>query len=403
LKKGVLNIVFIVCFWAGFSQPYENGLNSFTHATKESCHCDSAILKSLKLKHLKKQKITVFEACELLCNQKQNHPYLEKLIAEKGLPLKFSFIPIVQNVVRVDKYNQVGLWGLNYIYALHNGLRMGKYVDQRKDPFAATIAATKQLEKFIAKYEDPNWTVLAFWTSPSYIQSVKKVAQSESWEECKPFIKSECLNQLHLLNDLYKIDSSKAIISSNKKSKTADLDSIYLNETISYNAIYDLTFLDLSNINKNNPALLKPYIPSNLKISVTKNEKEKLSSVLPELSNYQKSLDKVQLKSMKFKKKYEVKQGDNLGKIAIENEITVDEIMKWNNLKTTTIYIGEKLILFEEEDPSSSMNFEKYIVKKGDELWSIAQKFNGVTTKNILAYNYLTNIKKGEILKIPMK
>ena len=403
MKKGVLNIVFIVCFWAGFSQPYENGLNSFTHTTKESCHCDSLILKHLNLDYLKKQNITVFEACELLYNQKQNHPYFEKLIAKKELPLKFSFIPIVQDLVKGDKYNQVGLWGLNYIYALHNELRMDKYVDQRKDPLASTIAATKQLEKFIAKYEDPNWAILAFWTSPSYINSVKKLAQSESWEKCKPFIKSEYLNQLHLLNDLYKIDSSKAIISSNKKSKIADLDSISLNETISYNAIYDLTFLDLSNINKNNPSLLKPYIPANLKISVTKHEKEKLSSVLSELSNYQKSLDTIQLKTIKFKKKYEVKQGDNLGKIAVENEVTVNEIMKWNNLKTTTIYIGEKLILFEEEDPSNSINFKNYIIKKGDELWSIAQKFNGVTTKNILAHNDLTNIKKGETLKIPMK
>lgn len=403
MKKGVLNIVFIVCFWAVFSQPHENGLNSFTHTTKESCHCDSSILKSLKLKYLKKQKITVLEACELLCNQKQNHPYFEKLIAEKGLPLKFSFIPIVQDLVKGDKYNQVGFWGLNYIYALHNGLRMDKYVDQREDPFAATIAATKQLEKFIAKYEDPNWAVLAFWTSPSYIQSVKKLAQSKAWEECNPFIKSECLNQLHLLNDLYKIDSSKAIISSNTKSKTANLDSISFNETISYNTIYDLTFLDLSNINKNNPSLLKPYIPSNLKISVTKHEKEKLNSVLSELSNYQKSLDTVQLKTIKLKKKYEVKQGDNLGKIAIENKITVNEIMKWNNLKTTTIYIGEKLTLFKEEDPSSSMTFENYIVKKGDELWSIAQKFKDVTTKDILAHNELTNIKKGKTLRIPIK
>ena len=40
-----------------------------------------------------------------------------------------------------------------------------------------------------------------------------------------------------------------------------------------------------------------------------------------------------------------VVQGDVLGQIAIDNHVTVKDLMKWNNLKNITIQIGQKLIV----------------------------------------------------------
>lgn len=74
---------------------------------------------------------------------------------------------------------------------------------------------------------------------------------------------------------------------------------------------------------------------------------------------------------------YIVKRGDTLYSIARDNNITVAELKKLNNLSNNTIYIGQQLLLksqIEEEKPNENNNL--YIVQKGDTLYSISRKFN---------------------------
>lgn len=74
---------------------------------------------------------------------------------------------------------------------------------------------------------------------------------------------------------------------------------------------------------------------------------------------------------------YIVKRGDTLYSIARDNNITVAELKQLNNLSNNTIYIGQQLLLkpqFEEEKPNDNDNL--YIVQKGDTLYSISRKFN---------------------------
>ena len=87
---------------------------------------------------------------------------------------------------------------------------------------------------------------------------------------------------------------------------------------------------------------------------------------------------------------YVVKKGDNLYTIARKFNITVSEIMNLNNLKSTNLSIGQQLKI-----PSSSKNntvSKTYIVKNGDNLYSIARQFN-TTIDNIKRKNNLkTNL-----------
>ena len=74
---------------------------------------------------------------------------------------------------------------------------------------------------------------------------------------------------------------------------------------------------------------------------------------------------------------YIVKRGDTLYSIARDNNISVAELKQLNNLSNNTIYIGQQLLLkpqFEEEKPNDNDNL--YIVQKGDTLYSISRKFN---------------------------
>ena len=96
---------------------------------------------------------------------------------------------------------------------------------------------------------------------------------------------------------------------------------------------------------------------------------------------------------------YIVKKGDSLWKIANKYNTTVEKLKSVNNLKTNTLSVGQKLVI-----PSISISPEvsdTYIVQKGDNLWSIANKFN-MTVSELKNLNNLTNnlLSIGQVLKI---
>lgn len=81
---------------------------------------------------------------------------------------------------------------------------------------------------------------------------------------------------------------------------------------------------------------------------------------------------------------YIVKKGDSLWLIAKNNNTTIDEIIKINNLSTINLQIGEQLLIPKQPTPKT------YIVKKGDTLWSIA-KSNNISVDEIKKLNNLSN------------
>ena len=104
---------------------------------------------------------------------------------------------------------------------------------------------------------------------------------------------------------------------------------------------------------------------------------------------------------------YTVKSGDTLYKIASAYDTTVDKIKKANNLTSNTLSIGQVLtipisettVTEPEQESSPGIN---YVVVKGDNLYSIANKY-GVSVNDLKNENNLTSniLSIGQVLKIP--
>jgi membrane-bound lytic murein transglycosylase D len=139
---------------------------------------------------------------------------------------------------------------------------------------------------------------------------------------------------------------------------------------------------------------------------------------------------------------YIVKSGDNLGAISAKYKVTVNELKDWNGLKGTNLRIGQSLTVYAPksstdatgstkavaiaanepkqvketstqivEQPSAktpagpSDQFVLYTVRKGDNLWNIAQRYPGTSHEDIMKLNQMTGSKlqTGQILKIKRK
>ena len=114
---------------------------------------------------------------------------------------------------------------------------------------------------------------------------------------------------------------------------------------------------------------------------------------------------------------YTVQKGDTLYSIAEKFGMTVDNIKKLNNLNSNEIYIGQQLLIDKNYISDISIGsscygdgfpqeieYIKYTVKKGDNLYNIAKKYN-VSVDSIKKLNnlYTNTIDVGDILIIKEK
>ncbi len=119
---------------------------------------------------------------------------------------------------------------------------------------------------------------------------------------------------------------------------------------------------------------------------------------------------------------YIVKKGDFLSKIATDNGITTQDLISWNSLESNSLLTGQKLRVNPPDTGSASKTLVQktpvkeaehtaegdlklvyYTVKSGDTLWSISQKYNGVTIDQLKVWNKLTGkngLKVGQKIKV---
>jgi membrane-bound lytic murein transglycosylase D len=95
---------------------------------------------------------------------------------------------------------------------------------------------------------------------------------------------------------------------------------------------------------------------------------------------------------------YVVQQGDNLSSISRKFGTSVAKIQELNSMgKSTSLSVGQKL----KVASAPEAEYKVHTVKKGEGLWDIARQYN-VTIEDIVKWNDLndTKIKMGEKLKI---
>ena len=149
-------------------------------------------------------------------------------------------------------------------------------------------------------------------------------------------------------------------------------------------------FLKINNID--DPNKYKLYVGKTMYVAKSEStEKENNNSV----SNIQKEVEY-----------YTVKSGDTLYGIAFQNDISVNEFLKINNIDDPLKYklkTGEKLKIYAKNSSNAqSKTIKTYKVKYGDTLGEIAAK-NSMSLKDLLALNGLKSnyvLKVGDTLKL---
>lgn len=98
---------------------------------------------------------------------------------------------------------------------------------------------------------------------------------------------------------------------------------------------------------------------------------------------------------------YTVRPNDVLGRIASQHGVSLLDLMKWNGLKTDLIKPGQELVVRQHLISQEVPGGETYTVQPGDTLWELSRRFS-VRVTDLQAWNGLKTdrIKPGQQLTV---
>jgi membrane-bound lytic murein transglycosylase D len=380
------------------------------------------------------------------------------ILQKNNLPEELIVVSMIESGFdprAVSRAKAVGFWQFMYSTGEQYGLQRDWYVDERQDPEKSTEAAVKYFSDLYNEFGDWFLVLAAYNSGPGRVnRAIKFHDTTDFWqlyslpEDTKNYIPYFMSSAIILKNPEkygFKIPRNKPL--------TYDI--VEVEKSADLSILAKAAESRLSVIKKLNPELRQPATPSNkvyqLKIPIGKKDifiknfnsipdDEKFAiqrvehrvgkgeNLISIASKYRVSVADLQSinnitnvnkvyigQKLKIPIKggiysnypdkitYVVKSGDTLGHIAEDYKTRASEIRKWNNMgNSSSIYPGQKLTLFVNRitESSSSQSIE-YIVKSGDSLIRIAEKYK-VSVKQINEWNKLTSsiIYPGQKLKI---
>ena len=325
---------------------------------------------------------------------------VHEIFAKYDIPRDLKYISMIESGFQFEiksSAGAVGLWQFMPSTARIFGLRVDEWVDERRDFYKATQAAAEYLVSLKRKFG--NWElVLAGYNSGDL--TVKKAIEEHNskdfWylsqltfpKQTKEYV-PQILAVIRISKDLKSYGFNDLKVKSIIKTEFIDLPP---QTRLDY--IAKIAEIDFGLLKELNLALLRDITPPN----------EFYSARIP--SGLKKKIYS-KLKSNPDTRtiyKHKIKKGETLSSIAKTFSNSVKELIKLNNLSSSDIYQGDYLLVYKKtirKNDYSNRAFFVYLVKEGDSLSKIAEKFN-MRIKEIKNFNNLKSnrISVGQTLKI---
>lgn len=397
----------------------------------------------------------------MLTLSKYYFPLFEEVFDEYDIPYELKYMAIVESALNpraVSKAGATGMWQFMYYTSKSNGLTVNSLVDERRDPYASTIAAAKFMTKLYEMYNDWTLVIAAYNCGPGNVnKAIRRSGGKRNYWDIYYYLPRETRGYVPaFIAAAYVMNYAEE---HNLKPVPVEFslnnDTLIIKEKLHLKQVSEVLDIPLNQLRDLNPQYRVDVIPGDREYCLRIPSDKVMAFIDYEDSIYQykdsvffnpanitisptsRSFSAPVMPSDKYTKlSYTVKYGDNLGFISMWYDVRVSDLKYWNNIRSNVIRTGQKLSVYklnakaaaykdidklsfeekqkrigkevkttqkEEPEYEDTGEYLTYIVKPGDSLWEIAKKFPGISDSDIARLNkldYNESIQPGQILKI---
>ncbi|MGQ9846054.1 MAG: transglycosylase SLT domain-containing protein [Bacteroidales bacterium] len=292
-------------------------------------------------------------------------PIFETYLDKYHLPMELKYLSVIEsglNPFARSKTDAVGLWQFKLPTARLLNLKVNSFIDERQDPIKSTEAACSYLEYLYNMFNDWQLAIAAYNGGPENVKKAMLRSGKNTFWEIKPYLPQETQNyvpafiaMIYLMN--YAHDYQ--IQPNDKPLYYHQIDTVLISKPVYFSTLSQKLNIPIDVLRFLNPAYKQDYIPKMQNAVALVLPSEKISEFI-QLQNDILCNDfpkQEQLNNNKLKKaiSYTVKEGDYLTKLAINFRCSVEDIKKWNNLKSNELTINSSLIIWTPCDVSNNI------------------------------------------------
>lgn len=339
-------------------------------------------------------------------------PMMKQILRKEGLPDELVYVAMIESGFQLHARswaNAVGPWQFMSATGRRYSLRIDQWVDERKDPVKATMAAAMYLKDLYGMFKNDWYLAAAGYNAGEnkIFRAIDKYDTSDFWEISKgDYLKRETKEYVPklLAAAIIAKDPVRYGFAEVVSVPIVEYDTVTLSSRTDLELAARLAGTTYQSIKELNPALRHWCTPPNypdyeLKIPKgTKDRFEQQYSAIPEEQRFSEK---------KLYSRYTASRKDSLKQVARRFGSTSGELAELNGLGKrdriagrTLIVPAKKSVNFIEEGrrkpkstPDTTIHY--YTVRKGDTLYALARRFK-VSTRLLTVWN---NLKSSAMLK----
>lgn len=369
-------------------------------------------------------------------------PIFEEALDKYNIPLELKYLAIVESALNPKAKSRVGatgLWQFMYPTGKMFGLEVTSYYDERSDVYKSTDAACRYLKYLHNMYHDWDLVLAAYNSGPGNVnKAIRRSGGKRTYWEIRPFLPRETRGYVPAfiaVNYVMSYASEHNIYPIKPDVSCFNVDTVLVKDHVSFSQLSESLDIPIKYIEYLNPTYKQSFIPNTGNAKTLCLPSEKIGDFLTNetiiyahktTQDIKDSIAVAQNRVITPKKGnavvYRVKSGDVLGKIAQRYHCRVSQLKNWNNLRSDRLRVGQKLYVYPKSSylaqnrkkaevdaqkskpkTTSDGKYVYYTIKNGDNLWDIANKYDGVSVEQLEKLNKgvnFKNLKLGTKIKI---
>lgn len=354
------------------------------------------------------------------------YPMFEEVLDRYQMPLELKHLAIVESALNPSARSWVGaqgLWQFMYRTGKMYDLQVTSYYDDRMDPYKSTVAACEYMNDLYKRYGDWNLVLAAYNSGPGNVnRAIRRSGGHKDYWKIRPFLPRETRGYVPAfiaVNYMMNYASEHHIYPLVTPMTNTIVDTVQLRKSMSFAQISN--YIDVSEdlLEELNPMYKLKFIPESKEEKTLCLPLDKIGLFLVNEKAIYADMRRIEVEDSIAGKEKEnqvpemlvhyVRNGEFLGYIANKYRCSVRDLMAWNNLRSTRLDVGDRLVIYSKSTsqptavtsqakpkPSSEVKeefakadgkYQIHVVRTGDTLWDIAKKYNNTSVTELKKLN----------------